>query len=98
MLIFFTLKRPPSHRGILRSINSNVISRTFNHAVISPVIELYSVAIGLGSASDAIFAGRCEAKLGKMLCEDALLDAKKERRYLLFRRPSSMVVLRSFCR
>jgi hypothetical protein len=42
-------------------------------------IELYSGAIGLGSASDAIFTSRCEAKLGKMLREDALVDAQKVR-------------------
>ncbi|KAG1746771.1 uncharacterized protein EDB91DRAFT_1245943 [Suillus paluster] len=40
-------------------------------------IDLYSVAIDLNSANDAIFANRSKAKLGKMLWEDALLDAQK---------------------
>ncbi|KAJ8594795.1 hypothetical protein M405DRAFT_440618, partial [Rhizopogon salebrosus TDB-379] len=40
-------------------------------------IELYSEAIDLDSATDAIFAKRCKAKLEKMLCEEALLDAQK---------------------
>jgi len=42
-------------------------------------IELYSVAIDLGSASDVVYANRSNAKLGKMLWEDALLDAQKVR-------------------
>ena len=40
-------------------------------------IDLYSVAIGLGPATDFIFANRCKAKLGKMLWEEALIDAQK---------------------
>ncbi|KAG1800320.1 uncharacterized protein HD556DRAFT_1439176 [Suillus plorans] len=40
-------------------------------------IDLYSMAIDLDSASDIFFAGRSEAKLSKMLWEDALLDAQK---------------------
>ncbi|KAJ8594800.1 hypothetical protein M405DRAFT_929909 [Rhizopogon salebrosus TDB-379] len=40
-------------------------------------IELYSEAIDLDSATDAIFAKRSKAKLENMLWEDALLDAQK---------------------
>ncbi|KAG2367967.1 hypothetical protein BDR07DRAFT_1478558 [Suillus spraguei] len=40
-------------------------------------IDLYSAAIDLNSASDVVFANRSEAKLGKLLWEDALLDAQK---------------------
>ncbi|KAG1785862.1 uncharacterized protein HD556DRAFT_1450301 [Suillus plorans] len=40
-------------------------------------IDLYSVAIDLDSASDIFFASRSEAKLSKMLWEDALFDARK---------------------
>ncbi|KAG1888594.1 hypothetical protein F4604DRAFT_1569692 [Suillus subluteus] len=40
-------------------------------------IELYSAAIELDSATDAIFASRSKARLLKMLWEDALLDAEK---------------------
>ncbi|KAG2339567.1 hypothetical protein BDR05DRAFT_916950 [Suillus weaverae] len=40
-------------------------------------IRLYSAAIDLNSASAAVFAKRSEANLGKMLWEDALLDAHK---------------------
>ncbi|KAG1843240.1 hypothetical protein C8R48DRAFT_736843, partial [Suillus tomentosus] len=40
-------------------------------------IDLYSMAIDLDSASDIFFASRSEAKLSKMLWEDALLDARK---------------------
>lgn len=42
-------------------------------------IELYSAAIDLDSATDKIFAKRSEAKMGKMLWEDALLDAQQVR-------------------
>jgi len=40
-------------------------------------IELYSAAIDLDPATDSIFAHLCRAKLGKMLWEEALGDAKK---------------------
>ncbi|KAG1785526.1 uncharacterized protein HD556DRAFT_1314224 [Suillus plorans] len=40
-------------------------------------IELYSVAIGLDSATDVIFENCSKAKLGKMLWMDVLLDAQK---------------------
>ncbi|KAG1785874.1 uncharacterized protein HD556DRAFT_1450312 [Suillus plorans] len=40
-------------------------------------IDLYSMAIDLDSASYIFFASRSEAKLSKMLWEDALLDARK---------------------
>jgi hypothetical protein len=40
-------------------------------------IDLYSAVIDLNSASDVVFAKRSEAKLGKMLWKDALLDAEK---------------------
>jgi hypothetical protein len=42
-------------------------------------IDLYSGAIDLDYTSDAIFASRSKAKLGKMLWEDALFDAQKVR-------------------
>jgi tetratricopeptide (TPR) repeat protein len=58
-------------------------------------IELYSAVIDLHSVSEIIFVSRCNANLGKMLWEDALLDAQKVRWYLLFHRTSSMEVLRS---
>ncbi|KAG2337649.1 hypothetical protein BDR05DRAFT_894818 [Suillus weaverae] len=48
-------------------------------------IDLYSVAINLDYTSDVIFANRSKAKLGKMLWEDALLDAQKVRWHLCFR-------------
>ncbi|KAG2342511.1 hypothetical protein BDR05DRAFT_348619 [Suillus weaverae] len=40
-------------------------------------IDLYSAAINFNSASDAVFANRSKAKLGKMLWMEALLDAQK---------------------
>jgi len=40
-------------------------------------IDLYSTAIDLDSGFDVIFTNRSKAKLGKMLWEDALLDAQK---------------------
>ncbi|KAG2356060.1 hypothetical protein BDR07DRAFT_1613333 [Suillus spraguei] len=40
-------------------------------------IELYSAVIDLGCTSDVAFVNRSEANLGKMLWEDALLDAQK---------------------
>ncbi|KAG1726991.1 uncharacterized protein EDB91DRAFT_899902 [Suillus paluster] len=40
-------------------------------------IELYSMVIDLNSAIDTDFAKRSEAKSGKLLWEDALLDAQK---------------------
>ncbi|KAG1768815.1 hypothetical protein EDD22DRAFT_211246 [Suillus occidentalis] len=40
-------------------------------------IELYSVAIHLDLVTDAIFANRSKASAGKMLWDDALLDAEK---------------------
>ncbi|KIK49125.1 hypothetical protein CY34DRAFT_797510 [Suillus luteus UH-Slu-Lm8-n1] len=40
-------------------------------------IDLYSTAVDLNCASDVVFANRSKAKLGKMLWEDALLDAQK---------------------
>lgn len=46
-------------------------------------IDLYSVAVDLNCASDVVFANRSKAKLGKMLWEDALLDAQKVRWRLL---------------
>ncbi|KAG2158177.1 uncharacterized protein EDB93DRAFT_1325352 [Suillus bovinus] len=39
-------------------------------------IELYSAAIDLNFASDTIFANRSRARLGKMLWDEALLDAQ----------------------
>jgi hypothetical protein len=42
-------------------------------------IKLYPAVIDLECASDTIFASRCTAKLGKLLWEDALLDAQKVR-------------------
>jgi hypothetical protein len=63
-----------------RSGDSALSSKDYDKA-----IELYSAAIDLDSASDIIFASRCNAKLGKMLWEDALVDAQKVRCYLLFR-------------
>jgi tetratricopeptide (TPR) repeat protein len=58
-------------------------------------IELYSAAIDLDSSSDTIFGSRCTAKLGKLLWDDALLDAQKVRWCLfkLYRKPSSMPLL-----
>ncbi|KAG1794835.1 uncharacterized protein HD556DRAFT_1535997 [Suillus plorans] len=40
-------------------------------------IDLYSMAIDLGSASDVFFANCSQVKLSKMLWEDALLNARK---------------------
>ncbi|KAG2365169.1 hypothetical protein BDR07DRAFT_1354004 [Suillus spraguei] len=40
-------------------------------------IDLYSAVIDLDCTSDVVFASRSEAKLGKMLWDDALLDAQK---------------------
>ncbi|KAG1766605.1 hypothetical protein EV702DRAFT_1282874 [Suillus placidus] len=40
-------------------------------------IDLYSAAINSNSASDAVFAKRSKANLGKMLWIEALLDAQK---------------------
>ncbi|KAG2142854.1 heterokaryon incompatibility protein-domain-containing protein [Suillus bovinus] len=40
-------------------------------------IDLYTAAIDLISPSDAVFANRSKAKLGKMLWMEALLDAQK---------------------
>jgi hypothetical protein len=45
-------------------------------------IDLYSGAIDLDYTSYIIFANRSKAKLGKMLWEDALIDAQKVRRHL----------------
>ncbi|KAG1719417.1 hypothetical protein EDB19DRAFT_1918942 [Suillus lakei] len=40
-------------------------------------IDLYSVVINLNSASDAVFANRSKAKLGKRLWMEALFDSQK---------------------
>ncbi|KAG0705636.1 hypothetical protein DFH29DRAFT_996722 [Suillus ampliporus] len=40
-------------------------------------IDLYSAAIDLNSASYTLFANRSQARLGKMLWKEALLDAQK---------------------
>ncbi|KAG0708171.1 hypothetical protein DFH29DRAFT_1065883 [Suillus ampliporus] len=40
-------------------------------------ISSYTVAIDLNSASETVFANRSKAKSGKLLWEDALLDAQK---------------------
>ncbi|KAG1854595.1 hypothetical protein F4604DRAFT_1932654 [Suillus subluteus] len=40
-------------------------------------IELYSAAIDLDFATETVFANRSKAKSGKMLWDDALLDAEK---------------------
>ncbi|KAG2363718.1 hypothetical protein BDR07DRAFT_1403379, partial [Suillus spraguei] len=40
-------------------------------------IELYSAVINLDLATDTIFANRSKARSGKMLWDDALIDAKK---------------------
>lgn len=56
-------------------------------------VELYSAAIDLGSATDAIFASRCDAKLGKTEWEDVVVDAQKVRWCLWFRSPSSLTIL-----
>lgn len=58
-------------------------------------IELYSVAIDLDSVSETIFASRCAAYVGKMLWEDALVDAEKVWWYPSSRSPNSWGILRS---
>jgi hypothetical protein len=40
-------------------------------------IELYSAAIDHDLATDTIYANRSNARSGKMLWDDALLDAEK---------------------
>jgi hypothetical protein len=50
-------------------------------------IDLYSAAMDMDSTSDVVFANRSKANLGKMLWEDALIDALKVRRQLRFRSP-----------
>jgi len=40
-------------------------------------IDMYTAAIDLNYTSDIVFANQSKAKLGKMLWEDALLDAQK---------------------
>ena len=40
-------------------------------------IELYSMSIDLDPANETYYAKRCKAKLGKMLWEEALIDAEK---------------------
>jgi len=40
-------------------------------------IKLYSVAIDLDPSTDTAFLNRCRANLGKMLWDEALLDAEK---------------------
>jgi hypothetical protein len=42
-------------------------------------IEIYSAAIDFDLATDTIFANRSKARSGKLLWEDALLDAEKVR-------------------
>jgi hypothetical protein len=42
-------------------------------------VELYSAAIDLDFATDTVFANRSKARSGKMLWNDALLDAEKVR-------------------
>ena len=54
-------------------------------------IELYSAAINLDSATDSIFANRSKAKLGKLLWEEALVDAQKVRGHRLFRHQFSFL-------
>jgi len=39
-------------------------------------IDLYSAAIDLDLATDAVFANRSKARSGKMLWDDAILDAQ----------------------
>jgi len=53
-------------------------------------IGLYSAAIDLDPASDALFAKRSKAKSEKRLWEEALLDAEKVRCHLLFRSQCSL--------
>ena len=50
-------------------------------------IKLYSVAIDLDPTTDMIFGHRCEAKLGMMLWEQALDDARKVLHTLSVRNP-----------
>jgi len=40
-------------------------------------IKLYSMALDLDSETDSVFTNRCKAKLGKMLWDEALVDAQK---------------------
>ena len=40
-------------------------------------IELYSFAIDFDAGNNTLFAKRCKANLGKMLWEEALIDARK---------------------
>jgi tetratricopeptide (TPR) repeat protein len=56
----------------IRNGNSALSSKDYDKA-----IELYSAAIDLDPALDTLFASRCNAELGGMLWEDALVDAQK---------------------
>ncbi|KAG2137112.1 uncharacterized protein EDB93DRAFT_1330714 [Suillus bovinus] len=49
----------------------------FNASNYDEAIELYSAAINLNLASDAIFTNRSKAKSGQRLWEDAFLDAQE---------------------
>jgi hypothetical protein len=42
-------------------------------------IELYSAAIDLDLTTDAVFVNRSKARSGKVLWDEALLDAEKVR-------------------
>jgi hypothetical protein len=53
-------------------------------------IDLYSAAIDLTSPSDAVFANRSKARLGKRLWLEALLDAQKVLWHLFFLRLCSL--------
>jgi len=53
-------------------------------------IEFYSAAIDLGAGNDTLFANRCEAKLAKMLWEEALVDAEKVSYHRLVHKSGSL--------
>jgi len=61
----------------LAGVNAESGDVAFSAGAYDTAIELYSVAIDLDPTNDAIFANRCKAKLGKMLWNDALVDAEK---------------------
>ncbi|KAG2749648.1 hypothetical protein P692DRAFT_20457198 [Suillus brevipes Sb2] len=71
---------PPFHSAFTKECS--VLCLTDGDAALAAskydrAIDLYSAAINLDYVSDAVFANRSKAMLGKMLWGDALLDAQK---------------------
>ena len=82
LIVFHSVSKNEWHALYVTGGDAALKARAYDRA-----IKLYTVAIDLDPTTDMIFGHRCEAKLGIMLWEQALDDARKVLHMLSVRNP-----------